>query len=66
MYCEEMDLRVCVGPVARAANDMRHAIMSRSDSPLTTYSTIYSEKKSEQREYKGRVLPNWPQYDNIH
>lgn len=56
MYCEEMDLRVCVGPVARAANDMRHAIMSRSDSPLTTYSTIYSEEKSEHKRIQGACL----------
>ena len=25
MYCEEMDLRVCVGPDVREANDMTHA-----------------------------------------
>lgn len=47
MYCEEMDLRVCVSPVVRAANDMRHAIMSRSEtapSPLTTYSQLIVRK----------------------
>lgn len=72
MYCEEMDLRVRVGPFVRAANDMkicymRHMIMSRSetstrpllDTIILTLTTYRTEEKSEHKKRIAlRVLPN--------